>query len=36
MSEDKTAAEPIDARIAALDDWRGAALARGRGIIHEA
>ncbi|WP_137862225.1 MULTISPECIES: DUF1801 domain-containing protein [unclassified Sphingomonas] len=36
MSEDKTAAEQIDARIAALDDWRGAALARVRGIIHEA
>lgn len=36
MSEDKTAAEQIDARIAALDDWRGEALARVRAIIHEA
>lgn len=26
----------IDGRIAALDDWRGAALARVRGLIHEA
>jgi hypothetical protein len=36
MSEDKTAAEQIDARIAALDDWRGETLARIRAIIHEA
>lgn len=36
MSEDKTAAEQIDARIAALDDWRGETLARVRAIIHEA
>ncbi|NIJ63809.1 hypothetical protein FHR20_000740 [Sphingomonas leidyi] len=36
MSEDKTAAEQIDARIAALDDWRGATLARVRAIIREA
>ncbi|MBQ1497123.1 MAG: DUF1801 domain-containing protein [Sphingomonas sp.] len=36
MSADKTAAEQIDARIAALDDWRGATLARVREIIHEA
>ncbi|MDH4743204.1 DUF1801 domain-containing protein [Sphingomonas sp. CBMAI 2297] len=36
MSADKTAAEQIDARIAALDDWRGATLARVREIIREA
>lgn len=36
MSEDKTAAEQIDARIAALDDWRGVTLARVREIIREA
>ncbi|MDQ0250423.1 hypothetical protein J2W22_002487 [Sphingomonas kyeonggiensis] len=36
MSEEKTAAEQIDARIAALDDWRGETLARVRAIIHEA
>lgn len=36
MSEDKTAAEQIDARIAALDDWRGRTLAQVRAIIHEA
>ena len=36
MSEDKTAAEQIDARIAALDDWRGETLARVRAIIREA
>jgi len=36
MSEDKTAAEQIDARIAALDDWRGETLAQVRAIIHEA
>ena len=36
MSADKTAAEQIDARIAALDDRRGATLARVREIIHEA
>ncbi len=36
MSEDKSAAEQIDARIAALDDWRGATLARVRELIHEA
>jgi hypothetical protein len=36
MSEDKTAAEQIDARIAALGDWRGETLARVRAIIHEA
>ena len=36
MSADKTAAEQIDARIAALDDWRGATRARVREIIHEA
>ncbi|MDG2532269.1 DUF1801 domain-containing protein [Sphingomonas sp. HITSZ_GF] len=36
MSEDKTAAEQIDARIGALDDWRGSTLARVRAIIHAA
>jgi hypothetical protein len=36
MSEDKTAAEQIDARIAALDDWRGETLAKVRKLIHEA
>ena len=36
MSEDKTAAEQIDTRIAALDDWRGETLARVRKLIHEA
>ena len=36
MSEDKTAAEQIDARIAALGDWRGETLARVRRLIHEA
>ncbi|WHU03243.1 MULTISPECIES: DUF1801 domain-containing protein [unclassified Sphingomonas] len=36
MSEDKTAVEQIDARIAALDDWRGATLAKVRAIIHAA
>ena len=36
MSEDRTASEQIDARIAALDDWRGEALARVRAIIRAA
>ncbi|MCH7860453.1 DUF1801 domain-containing protein [Sphingomonas sp. NPDC092331] len=36
MSADKTAAEQIDARIAALDDWRGATLAQVRALIREA
>ena len=31
-----TASQLIDARIAALGDWRGAALARLRALIHEA
>ena len=35
MSE-QTASERIDARLAALDDWRGATLTRLRGLIHEA
>ncbi|MBK0011570.1 DUF1801 domain-containing protein [Stenotrophomonas sp. S41] len=34
--ETRPAAELIDARIAALDDWRGEALARMRALIHEA
>lgn len=33
---DGTAAQRIDARIAALDDWRGETLARVRRLIHEA
>lgn len=33
MTED--AATRIDARIASLNDWRGATLARMRGLIHE-
>jgi hypothetical protein len=36
MSEDNTASELIDARIAALDDWRGETLARARAIIRAA
>lgn len=36
MSEDRTASEQIDARIAALDDWRGETLARVRAIIRAA
>jgi len=31
-----TASEQIDAKIAALGDWRGKALARVRALIHEA
>lgn len=34
MTED--AADLIDARLAALDDWRGATLGRLRALIHEA
>ncbi len=34
--EDATASERIDARIAALNDWRGATLAKVRALIHEA
>jgi hypothetical protein len=33
---DPTAARRIDAKIAALDDWRGQTLARIRKLIHEA
>jgi hypothetical protein len=33
---DRPAAEQIDARIAELDDWRGATLARLRALIKEA
>lgn len=33
---DETPSEAIDARIAALDDWRGEALARVRALIREA
>ena len=35
-SEDMPPSRLIDARIAALGDWRGAALARVRALIHEA
>lgn len=31
-----TASQQIDARIAALEDWRGAMLARVRALVHEA
>lgn len=36
MSEENSATEQIDARIAALDDWRGTTLARVRELIHQA
>ena len=36
MSDDLPPAARIDARIAALGDWRGAVLARVRGLIREA
>ena len=35
-SEDMPPSRQIDAKIAALGDWRGAALARVRALIHEA
>ncbi|OGN43325.1 MAG: hypothetical protein A2623_13045, partial [Caulobacterales bacterium RIFCSPHIGHO2_01_FULL_70_19] len=35
-SEDMPPSRRIDAKIAALGDWRGAALARVRALIHEA
>jgi hypothetical protein len=35
-SEDMPPSRQIDAKIAALGDWRGAALARIRALIHEA
>ena len=35
-SEDTSPSRLIDAKIAALGDWRGAALARIRALIHEA
>ncbi|WP_092307535.1 DUF1801 domain-containing protein [Brevundimonas viscosa] len=35
-AEEESPARLIDARIAALGDWRGAALARVRALIHEA
>ncbi len=35
-SEDTSLSRLIDAKIAALGDWRGAALARIRALIHEA
>jgi hypothetical protein len=34
--KDATPSEHIDARIAALGDWRGATLARVRALIHQA
>lgn len=36
MSTDENPSDLIDARIAKLDDWRGAALARMRALIHAA
>lgn len=36
MTTEATAAQRIDAKIAALDDWRGQTLARIRTLIHEA
>jgi len=36
MSDQETASARIDAKLAALGDWRGAALARMRALIHEA
>jgi hypothetical protein len=35
-TEEKTASEQIDERIAGLDDWRGETLGRMRSLIHEA
>ena len=35
-TEDTFPSRLIDARIAELGDWRGATLARVRGLIHEA
>ena len=36
LDADASASQQIDARIAGLDDWRGATLARVRALIHEA
>jgi hypothetical protein len=36
VSDDKSPAEHIDARIAELDDWRGETLARIRALIKDA
>lgn len=36
LEADAPASARIDARITGLDDWRGAALARVRALIHEA
>lgn len=36
MADEKTPAQLIDERIAALGDWRGEMLARLRGLIHAA
>ena len=36
MAEDNDASQRIDAKIQSLGDWRGAALARLRRLIHEA
>lgn len=36
MSDQESASARIDAKLAALGDWRGAALARMRALIHEA
>ena len=36
MTEERSAGEQIDAKIAALGDWRGATLAQMRALIHKA
>lgn len=36
MEPDRSPSELIDERVAELDDWRGATLARVRELIHEA
>lgn len=36
LPSDTTASQHIDARIAALDDWRGAILAQVRALVHKA
>lgn len=36
MTDDRSPSQQIDARIAALDDWRGAMLGHLRALIHQA
>lgn len=36
MTDERSASEQIDAKIASLSDWRGETLARVRALIHEA